>query len=151
MRLISHRGNVDGKYPQYENLPEYVEKAMSLGYDCEIDVRFIDGEWFLGHDKPQYKIDLDWIIENNLKLWVHCKNVEAIQEFKRLEEWVQLKSINYFWHQEDDVTITSQGFVWAHPKIQPPNDSIAVMPDNYKWDLKNVLGICSDFIAKYKQ
>ena len=21
MRLISHRGNVDGKYPQYENLP----------------------------------------------------------------------------------------------------------------------------------
>ena len=33
MRLISHRGNVDGKYPQYENLPEYVDKALGLGYD----------------------------------------------------------------------------------------------------------------------
>ena len=38
MRLISHRGNVDGKYPQYENLPEYVDKAIDLGYDCEVDL-----------------------------------------------------------------------------------------------------------------
>ena len=29
MRLISHRGNVDGKYPQYENLPEYVDRRYS--------------------------------------------------------------------------------------------------------------------------
>ena len=40
-RLISHRGNVDGKYPQYENLPEYVDKALDLGYDGLI--MFTDG------------------------------------------------------------------------------------------------------------
>ena len=44
-RLISHRGNVDGKYPQYENLPEYVDKALNLGYDVEVDL-WIDNDGY---------------------------------------------------------------------------------------------------------
>ena len=47
MRLISHRGNVDGKYPQYENLPEYVDKTLQLGYDCEVDLHYHDDEFWL--------------------------------------------------------------------------------------------------------
>ena len=33
MILISHRGNIDGKYPDFENNPIYVNKALKNGYD----------------------------------------------------------------------------------------------------------------------
>ena len=56
MKLISHRGNVDGKYPQYENLPEYVDKALDLGYDVEVDLWIDNDGYYLGHDEPTYPI-----------------------------------------------------------------------------------------------
>ena len=50
--LISHRGNIDGRNVEYENNPNYIEAAINLGYDVEIDVWFIDGKFMLGHDEP---------------------------------------------------------------------------------------------------
>ena len=52
MILISHRGNIDGKKPHLENQPDYIDEAIALGYDVEIDVWLIDGVLFLGHDAP---------------------------------------------------------------------------------------------------
>ena len=75
MILISHRGNIDGPNPKMENKPEYVQKALDLGYDVEIDVWLIDGNFFLGHDEPQYKIERSFL--QNKKLWCHAKNIEA--------------------------------------------------------------------------
>ena len=37
MLLISHRGNING-INKMENNPNYLDKAMSLGYNVEIDV-----------------------------------------------------------------------------------------------------------------
>ena len=37
MILISHRGNIDGKIVERENHPEYIDEAIALGYDVEID------------------------------------------------------------------------------------------------------------------
>jgi len=54
MILISHRGNINGKKPNYENKPEYIWEALRKGYHCEIDVWFIDGKFKLGHDDPTY-------------------------------------------------------------------------------------------------
>ena len=34
----------------------YIDCAIGNGYDVEIDVRSIDGEYWLGHDEPQYKV-----------------------------------------------------------------------------------------------
>lgn len=150
MRLISHRGNTNGEVRESENKPSYIDEALSKGFDVEIDVWFVEGNWYLGHDTWQYEIDLDWMVERRLRLWVHCKNVEAVQEFKRLEEWVLLKSINYLWHQEDDLTITSHGHIWSHPKIKPLQDSVAVKPEINNWDLTGVYGVCSDRIENYK-
>lgn len=150
MRLISHRGNVIAKNTFLENDPSYIDMALFDGYDCEVDVRFIDGNWYLGHDEPEYPISLDWLSERYLKLWVHCKNLEAIQELKRLETYNGFKQLNYFYHQEDDVTITSHGYIWAHPKIHPLKNSISVMPDD-KYDLSECYGVCSDSIIKYKK
>jgi hypothetical protein len=47
MIYISHRGNIDGKKPHLENNPTYIDEAIDLGYDVEIDLWFIDGRVYL--------------------------------------------------------------------------------------------------------
>ena len=47
MILISHRGNTNGKFESYENEPMYIDKAISDGFDVEIDVWMTDGQLFL--------------------------------------------------------------------------------------------------------
>lgn len=143
MVLISHRGNTDGKIPSAENRPDYIDEAIGLGFDVEIDVRYVDGDLYLGHDEGDYMIPLQWLEDRKDKLWIHCKNHEVV-------EFLNGKDLNWFWHDSDDMTLTSHGFIWAHPKIQPPTNSIAVLPDNYDWDLTRCLGVCSDYIEKYK-
>ena len=38
MKLIAHRGNVNGPDPLTENTPEKIESAITAGYDVEIDI-----------------------------------------------------------------------------------------------------------------
>jgi len=146
MKLISHRGNINGRFESYENEPNYIDLSISRGYDVEIDVWYKDNILYLGHDNPQYGIDLKWIIDRISNLWIHCKNIDALLYIKECEY-----SFNYFWHQEDDVTITSKGFFWTYPGKQLTNNSIAVMPEvkNFS-NIESSFGICSDYIEKYK-
>ena len=149
MIYIAHRGNTVGRFESYENEPAYIEKAISEGYDVEIDVWYVDGIWYLGHDKPQYGIDFDWIAKRSDKLWVHCKNVEALEQLSNTN--FKTADINFFWHEEDTVTLTSFNYVWAYPGKQPINGSIAVMPEINNDDVSKCIGICSDVIKKYKE
>lgn len=144
MILISHRGNLNGPNPERENKISCIEEAISLGYDVEIDLWLIGSKFFLGHDLPQYEINLNWIIERQCFLWVHCKNLSAIEYLNGLDN-----KINYFWHQSDDVTLTSLGFIWAYPGKQPIAGSISVLPElnNYE-DLDYCYGVCSDYIKQ---
>ena len=144
MILISHRGNLNGKVEEWENYPRYIDSTIEQKFDVEIDVRYINGDLYLGHDNPDYLITLSWLRERKDKLWIHCKNHDAV-------EYLHQTDLNWFWHDSDDMTLTSNGFIWAHPKIQPLKNSIAVMPDNYNWDLSLCAGVCSDYIIKYKK
>ena len=45
MKLIAHRGNINGPNPEMENNPEYILNTLSLGYDCEIDVHLINNNF----------------------------------------------------------------------------------------------------------
>jgi hypothetical protein len=143
MILISHRGNIEGKNPQLENNPDYIDKAISLGYDVEIDLWFIDGRTYLGHDVPQYEVDDEWFANRANKLWVHCKNTDSLS-------WIRNTILHYFWHEEDTLTLTSKNYIWVYPGKQPIIGSIAVMPEIYSDDVSKCLGICSDHIKKYK-
>ena len=62
MILISHRGNTNGRFDSYENEPTYIDLAISRGYEVEIDVWFVDGMLYLGHDAPQYGINLSFLV-----------------------------------------------------------------------------------------
>ena len=145
MVLIAHRGNTDGRFESYENEPNYIDKALKKGYDVEIDIWVIEGNFYLGHDKPQYGITLEWLDKRKNELWIHCKNIEAMEWFNSL-----FGTYNYFWHQEDTLTLTSKGYIWAYPGKQPIKASIAVMPEIYNDDISQCLGICSDYIQNYK-
>ena len=62
MILISHRGNVNGRFEDWENKPEYINDALRLGYDVEVDVWFVNGKFMLGHDEPQYETDYKFLM-----------------------------------------------------------------------------------------
>ena len=143
MILISHRGNIDGKKPHLENQPHYIDEAIDLGYDVEIDLWFIDGRVYLGHDEPQYEVDDSWLGERTDKLWVHCKNVESLN-------WIRSTILHYFWHEADTLTLTSENYMWVYPGKQPIIGSVAVMPERGNDDVSKCIGICSDVIKKYK-
>jgi len=146
MILISHRGNINGRNELRENSIEYISEALNSGFDVEIDVWYKDGEWFLGHNGPENYVVLDFL--KNDKLWCHAKNIEALN--------IMLKNnINCFWHQEDDVTLTSNGYIWTYPGKELTEKSIVVMPEKYlekwwKYDFKDLSGICSDHIGSYE-
>jgi len=140
--LISHRGNTNGKKPHLENHPDYIDKAISIGYDVEIDVWYINGKFFLGHDKPQYEIDNYWLQKRTDKLWIHCKNIELLG-------WIKNTILHYFWHEEDTLTLTSKNYIWTHFSKQPITGSIGVMPELHNNDISQCIGICSDFIQNY--
>ena len=145
MKFIAHRGNVDGPNPELENSPGYILSAIDLGYDVEIDVWRKDDVWYLGHDEPQYETNTTFL--RNRHLWCHAKNLDA---FKLLLD----KNIHCFWHQEDDYTLTSKGYIWAYPGKQLSEKSVCVMPEttsNSLGSLLHVFGLCSDYVSRYKE
>lgn len=145
MILISHRGNINGKSELGENEPTYIDLAISKGFDVEIDVWLINDQLYLGHDNPQYKTDFKWFSDRFDKLWIHCKNIEAVLYFKECG-----RDANYFWHEEDTLTLTSKNHLWVYPGKQPVRNSIAVMPEIHNDSIEFCVGICSDFISRYR-
>lgn len=146
MILISHRGNLNGKNPESENTPEYIQAAIDSGFEVEIDLWVVDGNLFLGHDNPETPIDYQRLRARWNKLRIHCKNKEALIFLSNC-----VRVFRYFWHEEDFVTLTSLRDIWAYPGNQPIENSIAVMPEINNDDLSLCKGICSDFIIKYKR
>ena len=148
MILISHRGNINGKQPNRENHPDYIWEAIRKGYHVEIDIWFVNGKLKLGHDNPQYDFPFELFDNHYSKLWIHCKNLEAISELNKFDKIGS--RLNYFWHQEDYVTLTSKGYIWAYPGKQPIENSIAVMPEINNDDISKCIGVCSDYIINYE-
>jgi hypothetical protein len=146
MILISHRGNINGRLDSWENEPTYIDLAISKGYDVEIDVWYKDNMLWLGHDKPEYGVDFKWFHDRINKLWIHCKNVESIVHFKESNH-----NFNFFWHQEDDITLTSLNYIWVYPGKQPIKNSISVLPELHDDNISSCIGICSDIIEKYNK
>jgi hypothetical protein len=146
MILISHRGNLNGNMDSRENEPTYIDLAISKGYDVEVDVWYKNNTLWLGHDTPQYGVDFRWFKDRINKLWLHCKNTEAIIFFKDSQF-----DFNYFWHENDTITLTSKKYMWAYPGKQPITGSIAVMPEFYNDNIERCVGVCSDYIINFKK
>ena len=139
MLIISHRGNVSGINEGLENNPEHIKTLLQDKIEVEIDVWIVDKLLLLGHDKPQYIINQEFIRQNGL--WCHAKNLDA------LDYMVKNNIKNYFWHQEDDFTLTSSGYIWTFPNKPVTNKSIIVdFKQNWKDENYNSYGVCVDYL-----
>ena len=155
MKLIAHRGNIFGPNPLEENYPEYIETAIAGGYDVEIDVRCEDHQFYLGHDEPQYYVPMTWLVKRKDKLWIHCKDFKSLDIFSN-----NPIDFNFFWHENDNYTLTSKGYIWTYPGQLFGNNSVIVIPEVF--DLQNIqdndtivyskrfFAVCSDYVGKFK-
>lgn len=151
MKLISHRGNLYGENPLKENSPDYIEEAISEGFDVEIDLWHKEHNYYLGHDEPQYHVPMSWLVKYKDVLWIHCKNLDALEKMCN-----SVVEFNYFWHEIDRYTVTSKGNVWVLVGQFPCSNSVIVLPEKislYSYEKKyfeTCYGICSDVIKNYE-
>ncbi len=152
MKLIAHRGNLSGPLSDQENSPTYIDSALSLGFDAEIDLWYERSSLFLGHDFPQYSTCIEWLMERSQKLWIHSKSIETIFYLSHH------LNLNYFFHNKDEVTLTSKNFLWTSPGLTLTSLSIDVMPEliypKYCHEassyIHNPYGVCTDFPINFE-
>jgi hypothetical protein len=147
MIYIAHRGNLKGPDPTNENKPEYLLKAISQGFFIETDLWVINNTLYLGHDSPDYKIEIDFLLGIQEYLFCHCKNIDALYFLIK-----NYSNIECFYHDKDDCVLTSKNHIWNNIGKQLTDASICVMPekDNNNQIPKKCFGVCTDFPIKYK-
>jgi len=139
--FISHRGNINGKLSE-ENSPELIKHIIDLNYFVETDLWYIKNKLFLGHDEAQYPIEEDFL--ENKKIIYHAKNIEAL-------EYCMNNNLHVFWHQDDEYTLTSNGYIWSYPGKPVSNKYKTIIVDNNKPSFKyDCIGVCSDYVQLYK-
>jgi hypothetical protein len=143
MLKIAHRGNTNGPIKNLENHPVYLMNAISLGYDVEVDLWLLGKNLWFGHDEPQYLVSKSVLFSIQKNAWFHCKNVQALEYMIKLSD-----NFKYFWHQEDDHTLVSNGLVWTYPGKPVTSKSIIVVLDKIVTpEDKKAFGICSDYVS----
>jgi hypothetical protein len=148
MKIISHRGNINGIVPEKENRPSYIDCALQLGYDVEVDIRYIKNSFYLGHDTPDFEVSDVWIQSRKDNIWFHCKNSEAAYQLFLLDK------IKYFCHSIDPYVLTSTNHIWVHDLSMITDHSIIPLLDlnsiiTYQ-KYKNVYAICTDYVDYIK-
>ncbi len=154
MKIIAHRGLLEGPDDSLQNDPIQILKALDNGFDAEIDVWFDKGRWYLGHDGMDHEIPPSFLTD--ARLWIHCKNIAAFYNLKRLGT-----KVNFFYHESDKIVFTSMGDVWTYFGIPETMDTqaICVMPEvSYDWEeISNMVrsgrwaGMCSDWPIRIKE
>jgi hypothetical protein len=167
--FIAHRGLMFGPDKQLENHPDTILYALIEGFGVEFDLNYVDGAWVLGHDKPQYQVPFSFIQNlvyeggdqhgyprtrlNFHRVFIHLKDLKTVEAFHSLiaEEMASNLSpnaryqYNWFYHERDQMTITSGGVPWVHPHVNyVPSGSAWVVPT----ELQNPTGMKSPFWGK---
>ena len=148
MILIAPRGLLEGPDKSIENKPEQILKAIDAGFDVEIDLWVVNSEIWLGHDAPQYLVPASFIERHSLYLWIHAKNLAALR-------WLLDTKCRYFWHENDQFTLTSNQKIWSFPTSELTAHSIQLLPELADQALDNVnincYGVCSDYVVMIRE
>lgn len=150
MIFIAHRGNIEGPNLAWENKPEYIVNALSEGWDVEVDIWYTDGQFWLGHNSALYEFADYKNLLYDKRVWFHAKDIKTLYQLQ------QYDVEHYFFHDKDDVVLTSDLCLWTYPGKFLTYNSICVLPENTGTtytivDLKQCKGVCSDYIRKYKE
>jgi YrbI family 3-deoxy-D-manno-octulosonate 8-phosphate phosphatase len=88
-----------------ENNPEYILKAAE-NFSVEIDVWYVDGKYFLGHDKPQHEIEKYFLF--NEKFLIHAKTMLTFFELSKYG------TVEVFFQADDDLAFTTKKRIVIH-------------------------------------
>ena len=155
---------MNGPAPARENQVWAIEQCIKLGYKVEVDLwtyEPIDDSgyrMYLSHDEPTGKIgdnatriDINWLLENQHQLLIHCKNKEAIEyTMSELDgEW--------FVHEQDRWSGTSDSHLICYGKqcdIVDDHRILLMMPEHHNIEPKDIpkgiYAICTDYVERYK-
>lgn len=139
MKIISHRGNLNGR-SYLENHPEYIKEALK-SYEVELDVWYVDGQLYLGHDHPVYPVAFEFFTD---RMWIHCKNQEAVEFLIH-----HIDYLNIFWHENDKMTLTSKGIIWCFPGNYSKCGITVALEYSELPEIMEVYGVCTDFPHEY--
>ncbi len=141
MKLISHRGNVNGPNPEMENDPRYIENTLGKGFSVEVDVWSKGSDFFLGHDEPEHQVSELFLKHGSI--WCHAKDIKTFYKLIEIEA-------HCFSHDQDEVALTTKGYLWSTYGNDMTDKSICVMPPRNKKLPDYIAGVCSDYIEEYK-
>lgn len=145
MKIISHRGNLRG-ISKYENHPSTILNALEQKFSVEIDLWQVKNFFYFGHDKPQYKVNIEeW---DKKSIYFHLKSPCSYR----------FKNADSFFIHSDRWAYTRKGFIWCNFNELAGEKSILTSPElvhskmnRLKYFSKNSLafGICTDFPFEY--
>lgn len=149
MKIISHRGNLKGRIPERENTPSFIDAAIGCGFEVEVDMRYTNGQFQLGHDKAEVSVNDTWLLNRKQDLWIHSKDVMTAVKLRELDQ-----SFQVFCHSQDPFVLTSTGHLWIHD-LKLELGSHAIIPLLSEQEIKTYSGspihaVCTDyaFLAK---
>lgn len=149
MKFIAHRGYIQGDRKDIENTLPQIDLALSFDLDVEIDVRLKGDKLFLGHDRPQEEVSLDFLKKHRNRLWVHAKTLETFLYLLDISP-----RLNIFCQDKDPVVLTTYNKIWTHPtQLLYTEDSIAVKfryEAGFVIDNMRLYGVCSNYPEEYR-
>jgi len=145
MIIIAHRGNLNGPNPELENVPDQLRGCIKNDFSVEVDIWYQDSKWALGHDSPTYEVDTKFIFEITPRAWFHAKTIQTAKAL------LDLHCPHFFYHEEDPITLTSNGYLWTYPGKELTEASICVMPEINKEFPENCAGVCTDYAQRYRR
>lgn len=164
--IISHRCNLNGPDPKTENTIEAIQKCIQARVDIELDIWYTNGKFFLGHEGPTTEFNPFIFDFGDSRIWFHCKSIETMdilykQHFHFWEGQNWGNQYRLFFHDKDDMTLTSNQEFWTYPGRKLYSNSIAVMPEYQNYEYRSyvsklfleekIKGICSDFPLDWRE
>jgi hypothetical protein len=150
MKLIAHRGNIDGPNSAYENSVDYLWFALTNGFDVEVDVWHVDDQIWLGHDSPTYKLGHSAFMSllSHRGVWWHAKDYNTLNYM--LSHGRQIK---VFAHEGDRYGLVNGGYIWTADtsmQLDQYNRTVWILPTLPPDFVVNecVYGLCTDDFTK---
>ena len=151
MLIIAHRANISGPAPETENSPQAIREALDLNFHVEVDVWMVKNRVYLGHDAPKYHVDEPLALLKRPEVWAHAKNHAALV-------WCLGNGIRTFAHDADPYVFTSDGYIWCHLHLPPPESGYTdrhIVVRNAEHYVSPVVlrlagGVCTDYPMMYR-
>lgn len=144
VKFIAHRGNIAGPQPTFENTDGYLKHAYANDCFVEVDIIKYQDKLYYGHDDPKQLADLEFLF--NPGVYCHAKTLDTLIALLDMK-------LTCFWHENDQVTLTSDDKIWCYPGHHPVHHS-AIWLDLHnkplpKENLDKIYAVCGDYKDYY--